>query len=50
MKRVSEVTSFKKAELLKIKKAAQVAKNMGDSATKAHYLDLINRIDEALNL
>lgn len=50
MKRVSEVTSFKKAELLKIKKAATIAKTTGDSATKAHYLDLINRIDEALNL
>lgn len=50
MKRVSEVTSFKKAELLKIKNAAQKAQNTGNSATKAHYLDLINRIDEALNL
>lgn len=50
MKRVSEVTSFKKAELMKIKKAVTKAKKSGDAATKAHYVDLINRIDEALNL
>ncbi len=50
MKRVSEVTSFKKAELLKIKKTAEGAKNTGNAATQAHYIDLINRIDEALNL
>ena len=50
MKRVSEVTSMKKAALLKVKATAQAAKNTGNSATQAHYLDLINRIDEALNL
>lgn len=50
MKRVSEVTSYKKGELMKIKKQLTKKKNIGDKATRAHYLDLINRIDEALNL
>ncbi|MEK6451474.1 MULTISPECIES: zinc-dependent metalloprotease [Myroides] len=50
MKRVSEVTSYKKAELIKIKKQLSKKKNTGDKATKAHYFDIINRIDEALNL
>ncbi len=50
MKRVSEVTSYKKGELIKIKKQLTKKKNTGDKATRAHYLDLINRIDEALNL
>ncbi|MEC4114373.1 zinc-dependent metalloprotease [Myroides pelagicus] len=50
MKRVSEVTTYKKGELIRIKKLLSKKKNTGNKATKAHYIDLINRIDEALNL
>ncbi|MHC5202935.1 zinc-dependent metalloprotease [Myroides sp. LJL119] len=50
MKRVSEVTTYKKAELMKIKRTLLKKKNIKDQATKDHYLDLINRIDQALVL
>ncbi|WP_010249691.1 zinc-dependent metalloprotease [Myroides injenensis] len=50
MKRVSEVTSYKKGELMNIKTLLTKKKNTGDAATKAHYVDIINRIDEALSL
>ncbi|MHC5354287.1 zinc-dependent metalloprotease [Myroides sp. LJL115] len=50
MKRVSEVTTYKKGELLKIKQTLTKKKNIKDPATKAHYADLINRIDQALDL
>lgn len=50
MKRVSEVTTYKKGELLKIKQTLTKKKNIKDPATKAHYADLINRINQALDL
>ncbi|MTG97028.1 MULTISPECIES: zinc-dependent metalloprotease [Myroides] len=50
MKRVSEVTSYKKGELIRIKHLLNKKKNTGDKATRAHYIDIINRINEALNL
>ncbi len=50
MKRVSEVTTYKKTELMRIKKLVEKRKNTGDEATQAHYLDLINRINEALGI
>ncbi|MDM1397390.1 zinc-dependent metalloprotease [Myroides odoratimimus] len=50
MKRVSEVTSYKKGELMNIKNTLTKKKNSGDKATRTHYADLINRINEALNL
>lgn len=50
MKRVSEVTSYKKASLLKIRKRIHSYKKSRDAATQAHYVDLINRIDDVLNL
>ncbi len=50
MKRVSEITTYKKAELAKILKLVTKKKNSGDTATRAHYRDLVSRIEEALNL
>lgn len=50
MKRVSEVTSYKKGELIAIQKIVNKKKNSGDDATKAHYADLLNRINQALSL
>lgn len=50
MKRVSEVTTYKKAELMRIKATLLKKKNIKDKATKDHYADLINRIDQALTL
>ncbi|MBS1548952.1 MAG: zinc-dependent metalloprotease [Bacteroidetes bacterium] len=48
MKRVSEVTSYKRAELQAVLKLVNKKKNSGDAATQAHYADLITRINEAL--
>ncbi|MCP1996953.1 zinc-dependent metalloprotease [Flavobacterium sp. HSC-61S13] len=50
MKRVSEITTYKKAELAKILKLVSKKQNTGDTATRAHYRDLASRITEALNL
>ncbi|WP_430613851.1 zinc-dependent metalloprotease [Flavobacterium sp. JP2137] len=49
MKRVSEITTYKKAELAKIAQLVSKKKNAGDAATRAHYRDLTSRIEEALN-
>ncbi len=49
MKRVSEVTTYKRAELQKVLDIVQKKKNNGDANTQAHYADLITRIKEALN-
>lgn len=49
MKRVSEVTTYKRAELQKVLNLLDKSKNKGDDASKAHYADLIIRIKEALN-
>lgn len=48
MKRVSEVTTYKRAELQNVLNLIRKRKNGGDSATRAHYADLIIRIEEAL--
>ncbi len=48
MKRVSEVTTYKRAELQNVLNLIRKRKNSGDSATRAHYADLIIRIEEAL--
>ena len=48
MKRLSEVGSAKRAELIKVKKIILVAKNTGDEATKNHYEDMLIRLNKAL--
>lgn len=48
MKRVSEVTTYKRAELQRVLALLNKKKNNGDASTKAHYADLIIRIKEAL--
>ncbi len=48
MKRVSEVTTYKRAELQRVLTLLNKKKNNGDASTKAHYADLIIRIKEAL--
>ena len=48
MKRLSEVSSAKRAELIKVKKIILVAKNTGDEATKNHYEDMLIRLNKAL--
>jgi hypothetical protein len=50
MKRVSEVTTYKRAELQKVLNLLNKTKNKGDEASRAHYADLIIRIKEALNI
>lgn len=48
LKRVSEVTSDKKGELNQILQIIKLKKNTGNQETKNHYLDLIQRIEKAL--
>ena len=48
MKRLSEVGSAKRAELIKVKKIILVAKNAGDEATRNHYEDMLIRLNKAL--
>ena len=48
MKRLSEVGSAKRAELIKIKKIILVAKNTADEATRNHYEDMLIRLNRAL--
>ena len=48
MKRLSEVGSAKRAELIKVKKIILVAKNTGDEATRNHYEDMLIRLNRAL--
>ena len=48
MKRLSEVGSTKRAELIKVKKIILVAKNIGDEATRNHYEDMLIRLNKAL--
>ena len=48
MKRVSEVTTYKRAELNNVLQILEKRKNNGNKITKAHYYDLIIRIKEAL--
>ncbi|MGS2762626.1 zinc-dependent metalloprotease [Sinomicrobium sp. M5D2P9] len=49
IKRVSEVTSVKKGELYTLLQLLRKKKNKGDRTTRMHYLDLIGRIEEAIN-
>jgi hypothetical protein len=49
MKRVSEVTTYKRAELQKVLDLLNRTRYRGDDASRAHYTDLIIRIEEALN-
>ncbi|MGI9526790.1 MAG: zinc-dependent metalloprotease [Weeksellaceae bacterium] len=49
MKRVSEVTSYKRGELMNVYNIIRKIKGR-DEATKSHYLDLEIRIKEALHL
>jgi hypothetical protein len=49
MKRVSEVTTYKRAELQKVLNLLNRTRYRGDDASRAHYTDLIIRIEEALN-
>ena len=48
MKRLSEVGSAKRAELIKVKKIILIAKNTGDEATRNHYEDMLIRLNKAL--
>ena len=48
MKRLSEVGSAKRAELIKVKKIILVAKNTADEATRNHYEDMLIRLNRAL--
>ncbi|GGF23188.1 zinc-dependent metalloprotease [Flavobacterium limi] len=49
LKRVTEVTSDKKGELYKVLQLLKIKKSTGDQSTQNHYLDLIQRIERALN-
>ncbi|GAA3777505.1 zinc-dependent metalloprotease [Flavobacterium ginsengiterrae] len=49
LKRVAEVTSDKKGELYKVLQLLKIKKSTGDQSTQNHYLDLIQRIEKALN-
>ena len=48
MKRVSEVTTYKRAELQKVLDLLNRTRYKGDDSSRAHYTDLIIRIEEAL--
>lgn len=48
MSRTSDMVTAKRAELLKIQTLLQTAIHTGDYETKAHYQDLLMRIDNAL--
>lgn len=49
MKRLSEVGSAKRSELIKVRKIILSAKNSGDEATRNHYADLLIRLNRALD-
>lgn len=49
MKRLSEVGSMKRAELLRVRKMIKAKQNSGDDATRNHYADMLIRLDKALN-
>lgn len=49
LKRVTEVTSDKKGELVKVLQLLKTKKNTGNQSTQNHYIDLIQRIEKALN-
>jgi hypothetical protein len=49
LKRVTEITSDKKGELFKVHQLIKAKKNTGNQSTQNHYIDLIQRIEKALN-
>lgn len=49
MKRLSEVGSIKRAELIKVLKIIERAQKSGDQSTKDHYSDMLIRLKKALN-
>lgn len=49
LNRSSEVMSSKRGELLRIRKLLAQSQQSGDRATQNHYIDLLMRIDHALN-
>jgi len=50
MSRTSEMLTSKRSELFQIRKLLLKAKDSGDYINKAHYQDLISRIDGSLNI
>ncbi len=50
MTRTSEAASAKRAELLQILTILEDNKNRGDESTKGHYMDLILRIRQSLQV
>ncbi len=50
MSRTSEMLTSKRSELFQIRKLLFKAKDSGDYINKAHYQDLISRIDGSLNI
>lgn len=46
--RVSDATSLKRGELLRIEKLLKTKRNTGDWVTKSHYEDILLRIDQSL--
>lgn len=49
MKRLSEVGSVKRAELIKVKNIIERVQASGDQATRDHYADMLMRLNRALN-
>lgn len=49
MKRLSEVGSAKRAELIKVRNIIAKALGSGDEATQNHYQDMLIRLNKALN-
>lgn len=49
MKRLSEVGTIKRAELLRLRKMVKAKQNTGDEVTQNHYADMLIRLDKALN-
>lgn len=49
MKRLSEVGSLKRAELIKVRDILRQSKMSGNQSTRDHYADMLIRLDRALN-
>lgn len=49
MKRVTDMSSAKRAAMREIRKIAQKRSNVSDQATANHYRDLVQRLDQTLN-
>lgn len=48
MKRLSEVGSIKRAELIKVRRIIQKNKNSGNQSTQDHYADMLIRLNKAI--